>query len=154
MPQLYGEYPCKLDAKGRLKMPAALLKKLGGDGPWTFFVNRGLENCLMIYPEEVWESTVEQIRTLNPYRAEDRNFTRMFFRGAHDIVTDSADRILINKGMLEHAGIEKDAILFAYLDRMELWNRDRYFEILDADAQDYSELAEKVLGGSQQSADI
>jgi len=81
LPQLHGEYECKLDAKGRLRMPSTLLRQLGGNGPHTFFVNRGFEKCLMIYPEKVWEKNLERIKELNVYRAQDRNFIRYFFRG-------------------------------------------------------------------------
>jgi len=52
MVQLLGEYDCKIDAKGRLRMPSALLKQLGELESYKFVVNRGFEKCLMLYPED------------------------------------------------------------------------------------------------------
>ena len=149
MPQMHGEYECKLDAKGRLRMPSLLLRQLGGSGPFTFFVNRGFEKCLMIYPEKVWENTLERINELNVYRTEDRNFIRYFFRGVSDVTTDATDRILVNKGLLDYAGIRKDVILFAYLDRIEMWDKKTYDEWLNREPEDFANLAERVLGKAQ-----
>ncbi|WP_236980287.1 division/cell wall cluster transcriptional repressor MraZ [Membranihabitans maritimus] len=146
MVQLYGEYECRLDAKGRMRMPSQLLKQLGGLSPATFFVNRGFEKCIMIYPEKVWDGIVEGINKLNVYRQKDRNFIRYFYRGVSSVTTDSADRVLINKTLLEYADIEKDAVLFAYLDRIEMWDKDVYHGMLDAEPQEFSDLAEQVLG--------
>ena len=112
-------------------MPSTLLRQLGGTGPYTFFINRGFEKCLMIYPEKVWENTLERINELNVYRTQERNFIRYFFRGVSDATTDTADRILLNKGLMDYAGVKKDVILFAYLDRIELWDKQTYYNWLN-----------------------
>lgn len=149
MPQMHGEYECKMDSKGRIRVPSPLLRQLGGNAPYTFFINRGFEKCLMIYPEKVWESTLEKINELNVYRSEDRNFIRYFFRGVSDVTTDTADRILLNKGLLDYAGIRKDVILFAYLDRIEMWDKKTYDEWLNREPEDFAKLAERVLGKTE-----
>ncbi len=146
MPQLHGEYICKMDSKGRIRLPSLLLRQLGGSGPFRFFINRGFEKCLMIYPEKVWESNLERISKLNVYRTQDRNFIRYFYRGVTDVTTDGADRILINKGLLEYAGAEKEIVLFAYLDRIELWDKGTYDNWLNQEPSDFADLAEQVLG--------
>ncbi len=149
MPQMHGEYECKMDSKGRIRVPSPLLRQLGDNAPYTFFINRGFEKCLMIYPEKVWESTLEKINELNVYRSEDRNFIRYFFRGVSDVTTDTADRILLNKGLLDYAGIRKDVILFAYLDRIEMWDKKTYDEWLNREPEDFAKLAERVLGKTE-----
>ena len=146
--QLHGEFDCRLDAKGRLRIPATLIRQLGGSAPHTFFINRGFEKCLVIYPEKVWEVNLEKINSLNVYRTQDRNFIRYFFRGVCDVTTDSADRILVNKSLLKYAGIEKDVVLFAYLDRIEMWDRDSYLSWLNKQPEDFAGLAERVLGAT------
>lgn len=146
---MHGEYECKMDSKGRIRVPSPLLRQLGDNAPYTFFINRGFEKCLMIYPEKVWESTLEKINELNVYRSEDRNFIRYFFRGVSDVTTDTADRILLNKGLLDYAGIRKDVILFAYLDRIEMWDKKTYDEWLNREPEDFAKLAERVLGKTE-----
>jgi len=50
--------------------------------------------------------------------------------------------------LLEYAGIDKDVILSAYNDRVEVWAKDQYDLMLDNEPEDFSDLAEEVLGKS------
>ena len=59
---------------------------------------------------------------------------------------DSADRVLITKRLLEYAEIEKEVILSAYNDRIEIWSKERYDLMMEEEPQDFSDLAEDVLG--------
>ena len=51
MIQFLGEYNCKIDDKGRLRMPAPLLKQLEGMVEEGFVLNRGFEKCLVFEAE-------------------------------------------------------------------------------------------------------
>jgi MraZ protein len=145
MPQLLGEYECKVDAKGRMRLPSGLIHQLEEESP-AFVVNRGFENCLMLYPEKVWDEITEEVNGLNQYDKRNREFVRYFYRGAQKLALDSADRILVPKRLLEYAGIEKEVILAAVNDRVEVWAKDKYDEMLDEEPMDFSGLAQVVLG--------
>ncbi|MCH2082031.1 MAG: division/cell wall cluster transcriptional repressor MraZ [Saprospiraceae bacterium] len=146
--QLLGEYDCKIDAKGRMRMPTGLISQLGAtEGKAiNLVINRGFEQCLMIYPENVWEKITGEINQLNLYNKKNRDFVRYFYRGAHKVTLDSADRVLVTKRLLEYAGIDKEIILSAYNDRIEMWAKDQYDQMLDDEPDDFSDLAEDVLG--------
>lgn len=131
-------------------MPSGLISQLGENKELNFVINRGFEKCLMIYPEPVWERITNEINQLNLYNKKNRNFVRYFYRGAHKVEMDSADRILITKRLLEYAGIDKDVILSAYNDRIEVWAKDQYESMLDEEPDDFSDLAEDVLGRAGQ----
>lgn len=146
MQQLLGEYECKIDPKGRLRMPTDLVSQLGEGQAHTFVVNRGFEKCLMLYPEPVWERITTEINQLNQYNKKNRDFVRYFYRGAQKLEMDSADRVLITKRLLEYAGIDKDIILSAYNDRIEMWAKEEYDRLLQEEPDDFSDLAEEVLG--------
>jgi len=148
MTQLYGEYECKLDPKGRLKMPSQLLKQLGGTSPHTFFLNHGFEKNIVLYPQGVWEKIVERIGQLNYYNTRERHFLRHFFRGVRDVTTDSADRVLLGKGHQEYAGIKSDVVLFAFVNKVEIWDRDTYYDKLDEYPEDYTDLANQIIGSA------
>ena len=90
MRQLIGEYECKIDAKGRMRVPSQLLKQLGGQGPHTFVINRGMEKCLMLYPKSTWDKISRKINKLNLYIKKNREFKRYFFRGATELSTHSS----------------------------------------------------------------
>ena len=153
MYQLTGEYECKIDAKGRIKMPAALMRQLATDGIYEFMVNRGFENHLMLYPKDVWEKKTKELNQLNIYIKKNREAVRYFYRGATKIAGDASDRILLPKSLIEYAGIEKTVVLFAYQEQIEIWAKDAYAQMLNDEPDSFSELAEEVFGGGQQGSD-
>ncbi|MCB0704489.1 MAG: division/cell wall cluster transcriptional repressor MraZ [Saprospiraceae bacterium] len=149
MLQLLGEYECRLDAKGRMRLPSGLLSQLGMEGEGEkrpFVLNRGFDNCLMLYPEDVWEEISREVNALNQYDQKNREFVRYFYRGAQRVSLDGADRILVNKRLLDYAGIDKDVILSAVNNRIEVWAQDKYDSLLDEEPSDFSGLAQQVLG--------
>ena len=146
MQPLLGEYDCKIDAKGRMRLPSGLLSQLPEKESYEFVLNRGLENCIMLYPVEVWDEITKKVNELNQFVKKNREFIRYFYRGAQRITLDSADRILLNKRLLEYAEIDKDTILFAYNQQVEIWAKDKYEDFITGDGDEYSELAEQVLG--------
>ncbi len=148
MQQLLGEYECKMDAKGRMRLPSGLMEQLGEMEVYTFVINRGFEKNLMLYPESVWERITAEINQLNLYNKKNRNFVRYFYRGAQKVTLDSADRILVTKRLLEYADIEKNIILSAYNDRIEMWSKEEYDKLLDDEPDDFSDLAQDVLGSN------
>lgn len=146
MQQLLGEYECKLDAKGRMRLPSGLISQLGEAEVDTLVINRGFENCLMLYPEAVWDRISEEVNSLNIYNRKNRAFVRYFYRGAQKLSVDSADRILVPKRLQEYAAIEKEVILSAVNDRIEVWAKDQFDLLLAEEPDDFSDLAEDVLG--------
>ena len=146
--QLLGEYDCKLDAKGRMRLPSGLIAQLGEDDKLKFVINRGFEKCLMLYPEAVWNKISAEVDQLNLYNKKNRDFVRYFYRGAQELQMDSADRILLPKRLMEYAGIDKEVVLSAYNGRIEIWTKEEYDNLLDDEPADFSDLADEVLGGS------
>jgi len=147
--QLLGEYDCKIDPKGRMRLPSGLISQLGEREHYNFVINRGFENCLMLYPIEVWEEISKRINQLNTYGRKEREFVRYFYRGASKITMDGADRILLTKGLLDYAGIDKDVILSAFNDSIEIWSKDQYDNMLDNEPDNFADLAEELLGTSK-----
>lgn len=142
----HGEYSCKLDAKGRLKLPAGLVEQLGGI-PMEIIMNRGVEDCLRIFSSDAWEQkTKELINRLNPNNSKHRTLARYINRGVTKLSVDSNGRILIPKTLMEFAGLKKDVIVNGNLSEIEVWSRDRYENGLEWDQEVYSNLLDEVLG--------
>lgn len=148
MPELLGEYECKIDAKGRLRLPAALLKQLHGFGSGECVINRGLQAYLTLYPKSVWSYESARVNALNPYIQRNLLFKRHFYAGATELTPDSAERVLIPQSLREHAKIKKTVILQAMNDRVEVWDKDAYLEMLANMPTDFSEMAEEVWGNT------
>lgn len=146
MQNLTGEYECKLDAKGRLRLPSALVKQLIDVLEEGFTVNRGFEQHLMMYPRKVWDKKAAEIDQLNIYNAQQRRAIRYFYRGATQVSLDASERILLPRSLSEYAGIGKVAVLFAYQQHIEIWSRDAYEAELGAEPADFAEISEGLFG--------
>jgi MraZ protein len=150
MYQFTGEYECKLDAKGRLRLPSALIRQIGGAEKLSFTVNRGFEKHLMLYPRDVWEKKTKEINQLNLYNTRQRQAIRYFYRGATEVFLDSADRLLVPKSLAEYAGIDKELVLFAYHEQIEIWSKEKYEQMLAEEPDDFSQIADDIFGGAEQ----
>lgn len=152
----FGEYECKIDAKGRLRLPNQLIRQMQGSNVYEFVIHRGFEKCLIMYEKHVWDEVVKQIDQLNVYNKKEREFLRYFFRGASVIAMDSADRVLLSKRQLEFAGIQKDVILSPLRDRIEIWSPEAYEAMVAREPEDLSDLADELFGrlGGEKSSDV
>jgi MraZ protein len=151
--QLIGEYPVSLDDKGRLRLPSALLRQLmslgandGEPGAYEFVINRGFEKCLTLYPKPVWDDIAAKLSRLNRFNDRNRAFIRSFYLGAYPVTTDSADRILLQKPLMDYASITKEAILVAMDDRIEIWSQEQHQSLAAFDPNDFADLANDVMG--------
>jgi MraZ protein len=142
-----GEYECKLDSKSRFLLPSGLRKQIDPTAKEQFVMNRGFEGCLVLYPQNEWEKVSNKLRGLNLFVEKNRKFYRQFQNGATAISLDNNGRVLVPKTLMRYAGIDKEAVLFAYADRIEVWAKDRYEAIMDQDVDDFANLAEEVMGG-------
>ena len=140
----FGEYECKLDEKGRLKLPSAILNQLGENNSREFVANRGFERCLYLFPKDIWTVKLNEVQGLNEYLPEVRQFKRYFYRGATEFTPDKADRILLPKILLDYAGIDKTLIITAVGEYLEVWNADAYRELINTEPEDRSALAQKI----------
>jgi len=146
MSQFHGEHECKLDAKGRLSLPSALRKQISPEANERFMLNRGFENCLALFPLDEWKRISDVINGLNMFIAKNREFARYFFRGATELELDAAGRLLLPKRLCEYAGIEKEAVLYGWSNKIEIWSVERYNQLIVEEPKDFSALAEEVMG--------
>ncbi|MEN8787609.1 MAG: division/cell wall cluster transcriptional repressor MraZ [Flavobacteriales bacterium] len=140
-----GEYICKLDAKGRLTVPSGLKKQLDNEGREGFVLNRGFEGCLGLYPHKDWLEVSKKLNDLNLFTIKNRAFVRKFQNGATKLDMDGNGRVLLPKDLQEFAGISKEVVLFAYADRIEIWDKAKYDEVMNEEMGDFATLAEEVM---------
>lgn len=144
MKQLFGDYPCRLDEKGRLRLPSALLKQFGEQESYDLVINRGEDKCLNLYTKEVWDKKAEEVFELIG-NTDNRMVKRAFRAGATMIVTDKSERILLSKDLLKYADIDRDLILSSVDDYIEIWEPENHKNMIEEAVRRYAELKEKAL---------
>lgn len=147
MLSLIGEYELAIDAKGRFLLPAGLRRQLPEGQADRFVINRGFENCLVMYPMEVWSVISGKINKLNDFNPKERALKRLFLNGATVVEVDAAGRMNLPKNLMEYAVLTKDMVLAAQGNKIELWDKTAYQNYLAAHVGDLSALAEEVGGG-------
>ena len=141
-----GEYEVTLDAKGRFLLPAGFKKQMPEDWNSQFVISRGLDSCLALYHTKHWEPIFTQISQLNDFDPKVRQFQRYFLNGATTIELDSAGRLLVPAQLKEFAGLDKDVVLFAKGNKIEVWDSTKYKQFFEAlSANDFSNLANEVM---------
>ncbi|WP_293884346.1 division/cell wall cluster transcriptional repressor MraZ [Sphingobacterium sp. UBA1498] len=147
MTQLIGEFECKLDAKGRMVLPAALKRQMPHVERDGLVVNRGFEKHLVFYPREEWDLMTAKLAKLNQFDPKVRAFVRAFTRGATELTLDAAGRVLLPKSLLEFAGIHAELVLACQFNKIEVWSKEGYEELMsDGGVEDISSLAAEVMG--------
>ena len=146
-----GEYEATMDAKGRFLLPAGFKRQLGDDSAVPFVINRGIEKCLTLYPKPTWDPIFERISRLNDFDPKVREFRRRFLNGATLLEADTAGRFLIPENLAEYAGLTRDIVLTSAVQKIEVWDKQTYQQLLDNyDDDGFSDLAQQVMGGSGQ----
>ncbi|WP_424493357.1 division/cell wall cluster transcriptional repressor MraZ [Salinimicrobium sp. GXAS 041] len=151
MVNLVGTYECKVDAKGRLMVPAPLKKQLVPMLQDGFVLKRSVyENCLELYPLKEWDAVMEEMDgRLNRFLKPHRNLMRRFTAGAKTVDVDTNGRLLIPKDLVEFAGIDKEIVLTSAMNYIEIWDKQKYENTLDDSVDDFAELAEEIMGNQQ-----
>jgi MraZ protein len=141
-----GEYEATLDAKGRFLLPAGFKRQLPEGESTRFVINRGFEKCLSLYPMQSWQPLYDQISSLNDFDPKVREFRRYFLNGAIEVEPDSAGRILIPQNLKDYAGLGKDLVLAAAVNKIEIWDKEKYQKFFESySPDDFSSLAQSVM---------
>ena len=141
-----GEFEATLDAKGRFLLPAGFKKKLPEEETTRFVINRGFEKCLALYPVKNWEPLFADISKLNDFDPKVREFRRYFLNGATFVEPDTAGRLLVPPNLKDHAGLQKDIVLVAAVNKIEIWDSNTYKKFFDSYSPDaFSNLAKEVM---------
>ena len=141
-----GEYEATVDPKGRFLLPAGFKKQLLAETGNLFVINRGFEKCLTLYPMKSWEPIFSEISKLNDFDPKVREFRRFFLNGATTVELDTAGRILLPPNLKEHAGLEKDIVLVAAVNKIEIWDKKKYTQFFESfTPESFSQLAEQVM---------
>jgi MraZ protein len=135
-----GEYSHTVDPKGRLIIPAKLREGLGD----SFVITKGLDGCLFIYTNAEWKNIEEKFREIPLTTKDARKFSRFFFAGACQAELDKQGRANIPQTLREFAGLEKDVVLVGVLDRVEIWDKDRWQNNNSYDEEDMDDVAEHM----------
>lgn len=115
------QFEHSIDAKGRAIVPAKYREGLGE----LFYVTKGADGCLSLYPQEEWDELAEKLRNL-PSNKNTRIIQRQFMGQAAELSLDKQGRILIPANLRKSANLERDIIFVGMMNRVEIWDKDTF----------------------------
>lgn len=137
-----GEYSHKVDAKGRLALPAKFRSQLAGGAVLT----RGSDKTLYLYSTEQWKPMSEQLAKLPSWSSpEVRELQRTVLGGATAVTPDRQGRILLPPNLREYAGLGSgtvEVVVAGLYARVEIWPAARWKA--ERQAADLDKLAPKL----------
>lgn len=142
----YGSYTYSLDAKSRLSIPVKFRRNLNPDAAETFMMTRGIQQCVYVYPKDLWEADVEpRIKNLDEFDVKESSFMCLLLEYANEDVLDSQSRLLIPKALTDFAEIEKEVFILGVRNHLELWNPQIYQKFKSTIPKSYAEIAAEVM---------
>jgi MraZ protein len=140
----------KIDTAGRFKLPVAYKKQLLSVIEQGFVIRKSIfEPMLELYPRAEFENEKNKtIARLNPYNRNDRLLIRKISEG-NLVELDSSDRILIPADQKKTAKIEKDIVMNARGNVIEIWDEKTYINTIEKPEIDYAEMFEERLGNTE-----
>ena len=151
MPGFIGRELHAVDEKGRLLVPARFRRKLalqdeGGGEPCSarmpvLYVLKADDGSLELYEPSVWAEKERQLLKLSDFNPEERLLTTMIYARLEQAELDRSGRIALSRDMLDHAGIERDAVIIGANVKMIVWDPARLDLLLQQNAGRFSLLA-------------
>ena len=127
----------KLDAKGRVSIPARFRERLidaaGGKLVITIDVH---EKCLLLYPLSEWELVQRDLDALPNIDPDNRWLQRKLIGHANDLEIDASGRILLPAPLRDYGGLEKILVLLGQGNKIEIWAQDTWRMRVDANTSD------------------
>ena len=147
MHPLNGTYYCKMDSKGRIMLPTELRKQLSDLQITDFVLKRAVfHDNLEMHPKNEWSKLMEKLNKLNRFNKKKMDFLTRFLAGVRNVNIDSTGRLQIPKDLVNAAGLKKEVVIASAINILQIWDKDMYEAFLQESAQDFSDLAEEVMG--------
>jgi MraZ protein len=138
-----GTYTPRLDAKGRLFLPAKFREQLE-EG---LVVTRGQERCLTVYSHAEFQALRERLEGVSQTNKVVRGYVRMLSSGAFDEVPDKQGRITVAPLLREYAGLSRDVVVIGSMNHVEIWEPANWRAYLEEQEQQFADLSEEILPG-------
>lgn len=129
MSTFLGKYEAKADVKGRVFVPSVYRKLLPDGEKERIVMRKDTDNdCLMIYPEHIWNAKVQALQqVLDEWNPDDQLLLMQFVSDAEWFEIDSQGRILLAKRHLQCIRVDNAEILFVgMIDRFAIWGKSHY----------------------------
>jgi len=138
-----GSYLHQIDEKGRLNLPAPFRRDTP-DQPLVLV--HAFENALTLYPEPAWVEVEGRLRELLRLQPQARSYVLGVTANAVEVAPDRQGRILVPQRLQDAVGLQGPTLVVGAIDRIELWNPDRFQAAVSRQTQDFDRYTHQIFG--------
>lgn len=125
---LRGNYPARVDEKGRLKIPASFLSVIKESYGDEFFVTSVDGHTVRIWPLEVWSEIEERLAGVGSSHIAKQKFLNAVNYFGQMVKLDKQGRLLIPPILRESAAMRGEVAVLGHLNCLDVWNNQRFLE--------------------------
>lgn len=118
-----GSFQHQIDEKGRLSLPAQFRRESGDE---ALVLVHAFPESLTLYPQSTWATVEERLREMMRASPEARAYVLGVTANTLEVTPDKQGRILVPQRMQDAVGITGPTLVVGALDKIELWNPDRF----------------------------
>jgi MraZ protein len=138
-----GSFQHQIDEKGRLSLPASFRR---GSAEQPLVLVHVFPDALTLYPQEAWAEVQVRLRDAMRLQPQSRAWVLRVTANALEVVPDKQGRILVPQRLQDAVGISGPTLVVGAIDRIELWNPDRFAAATDQAAPDAERLVHQIFG--------
>jgi MraZ protein len=119
-----GNYPTRVDEKGRLKVPADFKRLIDEKYGQQFYITSRDGKVAEIYPFEEWQRIEEKLAKLSNFNPAKKNFLRRTNYYGQVVEMDAQGRLLMPQLLRESADLKGEVAVMGYLNYLEVRNME------------------------------
>ena len=138
-----GRFEYQLDDKGRVSLPAAFRRATESE---SFVLLRADSEALTLLPASTWAEVQARLLEYRKSSGAAKSVVRRLAASSVEVKPDKQGRILIPSWLQEEAGLDGAVLLVGALDRIEIWNPERFKASLREGDEEFERFAPQIFG--------
>lgn len=129
-----GNYPTRVDEKGRLKVPTEFKRLIDEKYGTQFYITSVDGKVAQLYPFKEWQQIEEKLSHLSNFNPTKKKFLNRTNYYGQVVEMDNQGRLLIPSLLREAADIKGDVAVVGNLTYLEVQNIERYKKDIEENA--------------------
>lgn len=125
---LTGNYPTKIDDKGRIKIPTAFRQLIEKEYGSQLYVTSLSGDNVQIYPQEVWMELMRKLARLPSMEPVKIKFLSRANYFGQMAAMDKQGRVMIHPLLRDSAQMVGEVAVLGFVNYLEVWNKKLYDE--------------------------
>jgi MraZ protein len=138
-----GSFRHQIDDKGRVSLPASFRRDAADQRMVLVQVH---PNALTLYPQATWGEVEGRLRDMLRLQPSSRPFVLSVTANAVEVAPDKQGRILIPHRLLQAVEIVDTVLLVGVIDRVEVWNPNRFDAVVAQRDAEFDRFTSQVFG--------